>query len=46
MFMADVPVKEIRLAFVCPECGAAMIIVEILVRKQFIRAPPPQAGAP
>ena len=24
--------------FICPECGAAMIIAEILARKQLIRA--------
>nr|WP_174893215.1 hypothetical protein [Methylomonas koyamae] len=28
--------------FVCPDCGAAMIIIEILTRKPLIRAPPPQ----
>ena len=27
--------------FVCPHCGAAMIVVEILMRGQPIRAPPP-----
>ena len=32
--------------FVCPDCGAAMIIVELLARKPLIRAPPPQVGAP
>lgn len=31
--------------FVCPNCGAAMIIVETLTRKQPIRAPPWQRGA-
>jgi len=30
--------------FTCPDCGAAMIIVEILARKQSIRAPPWQRG--
>lgn len=30
--------------FVCPDCGAAMIIIEILARKQTIRAPPGQRG--
>ena len=44
--MADVPVKEVQPAFVCPDCGAAMIIIEILARKPLIRAPPPQGGAP
>jgi len=32
--------------FVCQDCGAAMIIVELLARKPLIRAPPPQVGAP
>ena len=44
--MADVPEKEVQPTFVCPDCGAAMIIVEILARKSLIRAPPSQAGAP
>jgi hypothetical protein len=44
--MADVPEKEVQPTFVCPACGAAMIIVEILARKPLIRAPPTQAGAP
>ena len=37
---ADVPDKAIQPTFACPDCGAAMIIVEILARKQLIRAPP------
>ncbi|WP_026177568.1 IS91 family transposase [Thiobacillus denitrificans] len=32
--------------FVCPDCGAAMIVVEVLMRGQPIRAPPPFRGAP
>ena len=32
--------------FICPDCGMAMIIVEILARKQRIRAPPRHRGAP
>ncbi|BBL60899.1 IS91 family transposase [Methylomonas koyamae] len=32
--------------FVCPDCGAAMIIIEILTRKPLIRAPPPQGPVP
>lgn len=44
--IADVPEKEAQPTFVCPECGAAMIIVEILARKPLIRAPPPQGGTP
>ena len=31
--------------FVCPDCGAAMIIVETLVRASSIRAPPRHGGA-
>jgi len=45
--IADAPEKAIQPTFVCPDCGAAMIIVEILARKPLIRAPPPpQGGAP
>jgi hypothetical protein len=43
---ADAPEKVIQPTFVCPDCGATMIIVEILARKPLIRAPPPQRGAP
>jgi hypothetical protein len=43
---ADTPEPVIQPTFVCPDCGAAMIIVEILARKPLIRAPPPQGGAP
>ena len=43
---ADASDQAVQPIFVCPDCGAAMIIVEILVRKQFIRAPPQQCGAP
>jgi hypothetical protein len=42
----DAPEKVTQPTFVCPDCGAAMIIVEILARKPLIRAPPSQAGAP
>jgi hypothetical protein len=31
--------------FVCPDCGAAMIMVELLARKPLIRAPPPEGAA-
>ena len=31
--------------YVCPDCGAAMIIIETLVCGQPIRAPPSQRGA-
>ena len=30
--------------FICPDCGAAMIIVGILARKPQIRAPPKRLG--
>ena len=43
--MADGSVKEVPPTFVCPDCGAAMIIIEILARKPLIRAPPLQRGA-
>jgi hypothetical protein len=43
---ADASDQAVQPIFVCPDCGAAMIIVEILARKQFIRAPPQQRGAP
>ena len=35
----------IQPTFVCPDCGAAMIIVDILVRDSSIRAPPRYRGA-
>jgi hypothetical protein len=37
---AAAPVASVPPTFVCPHCGAAMSIVEILVRGQPIRAPP------
>ena len=43
---ADAPEKTAQPTFVCPDCGAAMIIIEILARKPHIRAPPPKRGAP
>ena len=43
---ADAPEKTAQPTFVCPDCGAAMIIIEILARKPHIRAPPPLGGAP
>jgi Putative transposase/Transposase zinc-binding domain len=44
--LADAPEKAIQPTFVCPDCGAAMIIIEILARKPHIRAPPRHRGAP
>ena len=35
----------IQPTFICPDCGAAMIIVDILVRESSIRAPPRYRGA-
>ncbi len=43
---ADAPEKTAQPTFVCPDCGAAMIIIEILARKPLIRAPPLQEGSP
>jgi len=46
---ADSPAEDAPTAqptFVCPDCGAAMVVVEILMRGQAIRAPPPHRGAP
>ncbi|MDP3608678.1 MAG: IS91 family transposase [Methylophilus sp.] len=41
---ADVPAEAVTPTFVCPDCGAAMIIIEILARAQRIRAPPQHRG--
>jgi predicted RNA-binding Zn-ribbon protein involved in translation (DUF1610 family) len=43
---ADAPEKTAQPTFVCPDCGAAMIIIEIVARKPHIRAPPSKGGAP
>ena len=43
---AQTPAPSVQPTFVCPHCGAAMIVVEILMRGQPIRAPPRRAGAP
>ena len=37
--------KSIKPTFVCPDCGAPMIIIDTLVRGQHIRAPPQQRPA-
>jgi len=34
------PVANVQPTFVCPHCGAAMIIIEIFARGETIRAPP------
>ncbi len=41
----DAPTRLVQPTFVCPDCGAAMIIIETFVRGQPIRAPPPQRAA-
>lgn len=43
---ADAAAGIAQPTFVCPDCGAAMVVVEILMRGQPIRAPPPLRGAP
>jgi hypothetical protein len=42
---AEAPAGAPQPVFVCPHCGAAMIVVEVLMRGQLIRAPP-QLGYP
>lgn len=37
---AEAPAGAPQPVFVCPHCGAAMIVVEVLMRGQLIRAPP------
>ena len=44
--MAEPSENATTQTFVCPDCGATMIIVEILVRKPLIRGPPTQVGVP
>jgi len=41
---ADTLEKTTSPTFVCPDCGAAMMIIEILARKPLIRAPPAPGG--
>jgi len=41
---ADTPEKDNLPTFVCPDCGATMIILEILPRQQLIRGPPRYGG--
>lgn len=43
---ADALAESAQPTFVCPDCGAAMIVVEIFARGQMIRAPPQHRGAP
>src|SRR3989338_7619134 len=43
---AETEVNGVRPTFVCAHCGAAMVVLETLVRGQAIRAPPPLQGPP
>ena len=41
---ADAPAESVQPTFVCPDCGAAMIVIETLARAPRIRAPPRLRG--
>ncbi len=41
-----VSAEPVQPAFVCPDCGAAMVVIETLVRQPRIRAPPLLRGVP
>ncbi len=43
---ADTPTEPGQPTFVCPDCGAAMVVIDVIVRGQPIRAPPPIRCAP
>ena len=43
---AETQVDGVRPTFVCAHCGAAMLVLETLVRGQAIRAPPPLQRPP
>jgi hypothetical protein len=42
---ADATTESVQPTFVCPGCGAAMIIIDTFARGQSIRAPPQHRGA-
>jgi hypothetical protein len=42
----DTPTPIRQPPFVCPACGAPMIVLEIFIRGQPIRAPPQRRNAP
>jgi predicted RNA-binding Zn-ribbon protein involved in translation (DUF1610 family) len=42
---ADAPAQSVQPTFVCPDCGAVMIIIDTFVRGQPIRAPPHRHAA-
>jgi Zn finger protein HypA/HybF involved in hydrogenase expression len=41
----DASAASVQPTFVCPDCGAAMVVIEVFARGQPIRAPPLQRGA-
>jgi hypothetical protein len=41
----DASAASVQPTFVCPDCGAAMVVIKVFARGQPIRAPPPQRGA-
>jgi hypothetical protein len=41
----DASTASVQPSFVCPDCGAAMVVIEVFARGQPIRAPPPLRGA-
>jgi len=41
---AEVSAALVQPTFVCPACGAAMVIIEVFLRGQPIRAPPSLQG--
>lgn len=43
---AEALAANVQPTFVCPECGAPMIIIDTWVRAQHIRAPPKRGAAP
>ena len=42
----DAPTDRGTPTFVCPDCGAPMIVIDVIVRGQPIRAPPQIQCAP
>lgn len=42
----DASDDSVQPTFVCPDCGAAMIVIETMTRAPHIRAPPQLRGAP
>jgi len=42
---SEVLTESVQPTFVCPDCGASMIIIDSFARGQSIRAPPQQQGA-